>query len=82
MNDDIIDSTVLKIKLAIDAEYYLSRSRSRLIGSMNIIESAMRSICSAIDSIDDSTDDSVDDLIDDSINDLDDENDNSSLLSI
>jgi hypothetical protein len=61
MNDDITDSTVLKIKLAVDAEYFLSRSRSRLIDSMSTIESAMRSVCSAIDSIDDSTDDLVDD---------------------
>jgi hypothetical protein len=78
MNDDTIDSAVvLKIKLAIDAKNFLSRSRSRLIDSMNIIESAMKSECSIVDAIDDS----INDSIDDSISDLVDEDDNSSLLS-
>jgi hypothetical protein len=76
VNDETTDSAVvLKMKLAVGAEYFLNRSRSRLIGSMNTIESAMRSVCSAIDSIDDSTDDSVGDSISDSI----DEDGNSSL---
>jgi hypothetical protein len=68
MNDDTTDSAiVLKMKLAIDARNFLSRSRSRLIDSMNIIES----VCSEFDSIDDSIDDSINDSID--------EDDNSSL---
>jgi hypothetical protein len=59
MNDDTTDSAiVLKMKLAIDAKNFLSRSRSRLIDAMNIIESR----CSEVDSIDDSIDDSVDEI--------------------
>ncbi len=62
MNDDtrLIASIVLKMKLAIDEKSFLSRSRSRLIDSMSIIES----VCSEVDSIDESIDDSIDDLTD------------------
>jgi hypothetical protein len=92
MNDDTTDSIVLKTKLATDVRYFLSRSRPRLADSMNIIESAMRSIWSRllcdslIDSINDwigdSIDDSIDDLVDDSADEETlDENDNWSLLS-
>ncbi len=77
VNDDIIDSTVLKTKLAVDAKNFLSRPRPRLIDSVSTIES----VCSGIDSTDESDDDSADDEIDDSIDDSVDENDNSSLLS-
>ncbi len=59
---------ILKTKLAIDARNFLSRSRSRLIDSMSIIES----VCSEFDSIDDSIDDSINDSIY--------EDDNSSLI--
>jgi hypothetical protein len=43
MNDDTTDSAiVLKMKLTINAKNFLNRLRSRLIDSMNIIESIMR----------------------------------------
>ncbi len=42
INDDATDSIVLKTKLAIDAKYFLNRSRSRLIDSMNTIKSITR----------------------------------------
>jgi hypothetical protein len=74
MNDE---STlmILKMKLAIDARNFLKQPRSRLINSMNIIESIMmRSVCSKIDSTDDSIDDSIDEKTLD-------ENDNTLLLS-
>ncbi len=77
MNDDTrsIATIVLKMKLAIDAKYFLSRSRSRLIDAMNTIESIMMRLLwdSTIDSVDDSIDDSIDDSVD--------KNDNLSLLS-
>jgi hypothetical protein len=80
MNDDTTDSAiVLKMKLTINAENFLSRSRSCLIDSTNIIESICSEIDSIDESIDDSIDDSFDDEIDDSIDDSTDESDNSSL---
>ncbi len=71
MNDDTTDSTILKIKLVIDAKYFLSRSRSRLIDSMNTIESICLEINSIDDSIDDLINDSINDSIDNSINEID-----------
>ncbi len=76
---ELLIALSMKLRYAVEVEYFLDRSRSRLTDAVSIIESIVKLLW---DSTIDLTDDSFDDSIDDSISERTlDESDNSSLLS-